>query len=229
MHSNLRLKRSLMSRGGFSLIELLVVIAIIAILAAMMFPTFARARDKAREVACMSNMRQLGMAIAMYSESHHRLPWDDLTLGGAPEGTAPTWTWRLMVYPYVNNVQVYVCPTAARLDSFDATWPDYDQDAGYAINHVHWDNDLGTDAEPPPGHSMRDIQHPSTVILLTDYTGDYSLSYLGTQQHGFVRSDAAATRHNDGCNYLFLDGHVKRLVPSAVPCSDQECWWSIGR
>src|SRR5690554_2162755 len=136
------------SKSGFTLIELLVVIAIIAILAAILFPTFARAREKAREVACMSNMRQIGLGFAMYVEDHRRLPWDDQTVGGLGEGTAPTWTWRLMLQPYIRNTQIFVCPTAPRLSDFDGTWPDYHQDAGYAINHVHWDDDLGTDAEP---------------------------------------------------------------------------------
>ncbi len=214
-------------RRGFTLIELLVVIAIIAILAAMLFPTFARAREKAREVSCMSNMRQLGLAFGMYNEDHHRMPWDDLTINGLPEGTAPTWTWRLMILPYINNTQIFVCPTAPRLNQFDGTWPDYDQDAGYAINHVHWDNDLGTNAEPPPGRTMSEIINPSETILLTDFTGNYVISAYGTQQHGFVRSDEAARRHTDGANYLFCDGHVKKLVPTAVPCSDPSCYWSI--
>ncbi len=215
------------SRRGFSLIELLVVIAIIAVLAAMLFPVFARAREKARQVACLNNMRQLGLAFGMYNEDYHRLPWDDLTVGGAPEGSAPTWTWRLMIYPYVKNHQIFVCPTAPELSTFDGTWPDYDQTAGYAINHVHWDNDLGTDAEPPPGHTMDEVRFPSQVILITDFTGEYAISHFGTQEHGFVRTDDAATRHNDGCNYMFLDGHVKKMMPTQIPCSDQSCYWSI--
>ena len=215
------------SRRGFTLIELLVVIAIIAILAAMLFPTFARAREKARQVACMSNIRQIGLAFSMYYEDYHRLPWDDLTVGGLPEGTAPTWTWRLMLQPYINNTQIFVCPTAPDLNQFDGTFPDYFQDAGYAINHVHWDNDLGTSAEPPPGHTMEEIKHPAETVLITDFTGDYAINAYGTQAHGFVRTDRAATRHNGGCNYLFCDGHVKKLVPTAVPCSDTSCYWSI--
>ncbi len=214
-------------RSGFTLIELLVVIAIIAILAAMMFPVFARAREKARQVACLNNMRQIGLAFGMYNEDHHRLPWDDLTMGGAPEGSAPTWTWRLMLQPYIHNTQIFVCPTAPDLNEFDGTFPDYGQDGGYAMNHVHWDDDLGTDAEPPPGHTMDEIRRPSQTILITDFTGEHAISGYGTQEHGFVRDDDAAGRHNDGANYMFCDGHVKKMMPGAVPCSDQNCYWSI--
>lgn len=214
---------------GFTLIELLVVIAIIAILAAILFPVFARAREKARQTSCLSNLRQLGLAMEMYYEDYQRFPWDDLTEGGALEGTAPTWTWRLMIYPYVHNTQIFVCPTASQLNSFDATYPDYDQLAGYAINHVHWDDDLGTDAEPPPGHTMSMVRSPAEVILLTDFIGDHVISHFGTQEHGFVRRDSAATRHNEGCNYLFVDGHAKWLRPTQVHCSDTLCYWSMGR
>ncbi len=103
-----------------------------------------------------------------------------------------------------------------------ATWPDYGQTAGYAINHVHWDNDLGTDAEPPPGHATSEVLYPAQTILLTDFTGYHAISHFGTQEHGFLR-----TRHNDGCNYLFCDGHVKWYVPTQIRCSDAVCMWSI--
>ncbi|MEA3402084.1 MAG: H-X9-DG-CTERM domain-containing protein [Armatimonadota bacterium] len=76
---------------------------------------------------------------------------------------------------------------------------------------------------PPHGGSA------SPAILLTDFTGEHSISHYGTQRHGFMRSDEAASRHNEGCNYLFCDMHVKWLRPTQIPCSDQECWWSIAR
>lgn len=216
-----------MPRRGFTLIELLVVIAIIAILAALLFPVFARAREKARTASCQSNLHQLGAALAMYVGDHdERYPWDDLTIGER-EGVHPTWTWRLMIFPYVRNTQVYVCPSAAELSGFDATWPDYEQTAGYALNHVHWDDDLGNGAEPPPGHTTAEVRFPSRTVLVTEFTGQYVISHFGTQQHGYVRSDQAGTRHSGGCNWLFCDGHVKWHRPSQVTCSDAQCWWSI--
>ncbi len=98
----------LSKRAGFTLIELLVVIAIIAILAAILFPVFAKARQKAQQTTCLSNVKQLTLGEVMYASD-----WDD---------TLPIWclygvygsgcrtTWRYMIYPYVKNVAVYRCP-----------------------------------------------------------------------------------------------------------------------
>ena len=95
-------------RKGFTLIELLVVIAIIAILAAILFPVFAQAREKARQTSCLSNMKQLGISLTMYAQDY--------------DGTMPMTSWELgklkakihwsyLVQPYVKNVQIFVCPS----------------------------------------------------------------------------------------------------------------------
>ncbi len=96
-----------MKRGGFTLIELLVVIAIIAILAAILFPVFARARAKAQQNNCLSNVKQLGLGVMMYvSDYDSRFPY-------AWSSVAPTPMWSGSVYPYVKNLQIFACPSTS--------------------------------------------------------------------------------------------------------------------
>jgi prepilin-type N-terminal cleavage/methylation domain-containing protein/prepilin-type processing-associated H-X9-DG protein len=93
-------------KAGFTLIELLVVIAIIAILAAILFPVFAQARDKARQAACLSNTKQLGNALAMYTQDFD----ETLPMGGWSRTDGTQSRWFRDLYPYVKSVDVYVCP-----------------------------------------------------------------------------------------------------------------------
>jgi prepilin-type N-terminal cleavage/methylation domain-containing protein/prepilin-type processing-associated H-X9-DG protein len=105
-------------RSGFTLIELLVVIAIIAILAAILFPVFAQARDKARQAGCLSNTKQIGTAIQMYAQDYDEtLPqyWDDPA--GEPNNKGakndnPLGYWHNQIQSYVKNYQVFICPSA---------------------------------------------------------------------------------------------------------------------
>jgi prepilin-type N-terminal cleavage/methylation domain-containing protein/prepilin-type processing-associated H-X9-DG protein len=109
------------NRLGFTLIELLVVIAIIAILAAILFPVFAQAREAARKTSCLSNTKQLGLGAMMYLQDYDEMyvcnSWDTPPLGvgghDSPEGpnylSGTQWPWRIM--PYLKNKQIFVCPS----------------------------------------------------------------------------------------------------------------------
>ena len=108
------------NKKGFTLIELLVVIAIIAILAAILFPVFAQARAKARQVSCLSNIRNLNTAILMYvQDSDESFPfwqWGQSYSGASGAGSTPNHfesLWVNAIYPYVKNAQVYACPNDA--------------------------------------------------------------------------------------------------------------------
>lgn len=96
----------LQAGAAFTLIELLVVIAIIAILAAILFPVFAQAREKARQISCVSNMRQIGTALRMYAQDYDEL-FPHLRLGPGDAGA----TWRNAIFPYVKNVDIFACPS----------------------------------------------------------------------------------------------------------------------
>src|SRR5215218_9411855 len=98
---------------GFTLIELLVVIAIIALLAAILFPVFARARENARKASCLSNVKQLGLAIAQYTQDFD----ETLPIGGGnsspgcPTGGTPNYRWYSDLVAYTKSTQVYICPS----------------------------------------------------------------------------------------------------------------------
>jgi prepilin-type N-terminal cleavage/methylation domain-containing protein/prepilin-type processing-associated H-X9-DG protein len=120
---------------GFTLIELLVVIAIIAILAAILFPVFAQARESARTISCLSNQKQIGTAVIMYLQDYdEKYPWaainlNDCAASGRPAGCGypeynrrdmpwvnlrvTAWGWDKLIYPYVKNIQAYKCPSAS--------------------------------------------------------------------------------------------------------------------
>jgi prepilin-type N-terminal cleavage/methylation domain-containing protein/prepilin-type processing-associated H-X9-DG protein len=107
-------------QSAFTLIELLVVIAIIAILAAILFPVFAQAREKARQTSCLSNTRQLANAVAMFTQDHDEmLPkafFNDVVNG--PTGMPWNTGWDGAIYPYIKNAQVFACPS----DTFKRTY-----------------------------------------------------------------------------------------------------------
>ena len=106
---------------GFTLIELLVVIAIIAILAAILFPVFAKAREKARQTSCLSNVKQIVLAALQYAQDYdERLPMHVVA-----SNASPTWLyWPRAVFPYIKNEQVFECPSDSApttLGSFGGT------------------------------------------------------------------------------------------------------------
>ena len=155
-------------RRGFTLIELLVVIAIIAILAAILFPVFARAREKARQTSCLSNIKQLTTAALMYVTDNND------TLFGHIQGTRsdfwppeePFINWAQQIYPYVMNEQLFNCPSRAA-NQFNYDPVARDTRFGYGINY--WQTYYyyrGT---------LADIERPSETIWFAD--GDVYIVY----------------------------------------------------
>jgi prepilin-type N-terminal cleavage/methylation domain-containing protein/prepilin-type processing-associated H-X9-DG protein len=217
-------------RRGFTLIELLVVIAIIAILAAILFPVFAKAREKARQTSCLSNMKQIGLAFMQYAQDYDEtLPTDWITL---PPGTPWTdrYTWRAAIFPYIKNTQVFSCPSdsyvysgalAGQCQNGEGNIP-----ASYGDNTFHWDSGVPN----PPGTlycRVGQILLPAQLIIAGDSSyGGHQLSYQPNTLNT-VRSDPGSMRHNEGCNYCFADGHAKWLKPSSVEDTAAVCNWAI--
>src|SRR5579862_733995 len=99
-----------MRRKGFTLIELLVVIAIIAILAAILFPVFAQAREKARAISCLSNCKQIGLSFAMYVQDYDETtPLQESPAPSVADGVTKSY-WYILIQPYVKNWQLFLCP-----------------------------------------------------------------------------------------------------------------------
>jgi len=215
---------------GFTLIELLVVIAIIALLAAILFPVFSRARENARKSSCSNNLKQITLGWTQYIQD-----WDEMTIPVSTTGSSGTgvaFVWNQLIQPYVKSTQVLACPSL--------TSPQ-----GYTHN-------FGLMSGPRPatsvGRSLADIARPSQTPAFMDATG-YSPAnttpvnqcfafvidpgpvmttlydgrrltdpvpappapYTGTWNGGGTSTAAAAfpTRHLDGINMSFADGHVK--------------------
>ncbi|MFO7945967.1 MAG: DUF1559 domain-containing protein [Armatimonadota bacterium] len=204
-------------RKGFTLIELLVVIAIIAILAAILFPVFARAREKARQTSCLNNAKQLVLAVQMYAQDYDEmLPYDDLDYNNDGSENAGDGTWRSMLLPYVKNQQIFLCPSGTPPSNvFDGSWDDFGQNAHYAVNVAHWDSSTGSGHTPPYGKALARVESPSNCVFILESNGSHSQG-IAEKTVRWVPSASWATRHNGGANYGFVDGHAKWMKPEVL-------------
>ena len=204
-----------MHRRGFTLIELLVVIAIIAILAAILFPVFAKAREKARQTACLSNMKQIATASMMYSQDYDETY--TLTVIDYPGHYSAAYTfWQEMLQPYMKNWQMLVCPSRTRPlrtsrltgELVPHVWGDaysINQNFGYRRNPI----------------GLATVQEPAQVIYATEAT------YATTRPYWWPRgSYLLRPVHNGGLNCAFADGHAKWLGESEA--QKLEYWYFEG-
>ena len=206
-------------RKGFTLIELLVVIAIIAILAAILFPVFAKAREKARQASCQSNIKQLGLALMQYVQDYDEMYPTQYKY--CPTGSNQLFWWHDMIEPYIKNYQILTC-LSANPYPYTGNRPTGLPNplaTNYQANAVP---SLASDATygyggggPIRGATMSSVTLPAECIWVADL---YSWTEFTRNERvaGFpnsLRNGAGYVdmRHNDGANFGFVDGHVKWL------------------
>ncbi|RYX86860.1 DUF1559 domain-containing protein [bacterium] len=219
-----------MKKSAFTLIELLVVIAIIAILAAILFPVFARARENARRTSCMSNLKQMGLGVMQYTQDYdERYP--SQSIGG--NGVAHLDRWMDSIYPYVKSEQLFTCPSSSVNNLYKNTNNGRsamtDANAAYWLGTYVWNVAYWGVATPNRGSfdsaSIAEIQAPATTINVLERINTQNTNAECAWQN--IASTTVATfaqpasspptlgntafRHLDTQNVLFCDGHVKSL------------------
>lgn len=183
-------------KTAFTLIELLVVIAIISILAAILFPAFARARENARRASCLSNLKQVGIAMMQYTQDNDErymvADHDDADANGVAD-----YAWFVPLQPYIKSEQIFQCPSLGA----ETTTPNPNTD--YIINGFF-----------AHGVSQAIFQQSALQIMVAERKEnlnvfDYHAWMRGVTPQFEFEDNISRDRHFDGSNYLFADGHAK--------------------
>jgi len=216
--------------SAFTLIELLVVIAIIAILAAILFPVFAQAREKARATSCLSNVKQLALGELMYAQDFDETYPMTAALRDSNDPDSQQYYWLEMIDPYVKSggsnsqdlrakTSIYVCPNylvgAPTVDEAGNSFPDAPTTGQYPLTSyapnfspttAWWA--LGADwaGENASVGTLAATGKPSQQIMLAPNHDCCVETWGGGGNNNWTR---AARRHTDGANYAMLDGHAK--------------------
>jgi prepilin-type N-terminal cleavage/methylation domain-containing protein/prepilin-type processing-associated H-X9-DG protein len=225
-------------RQGFTLIELLVVIAIIAILAAILFPVFAQAREKARSAACISNLKQLGTAAVMYQQDYDgKFVPNFYYNGGTSASGGPLYWWYDLCQPYMKSDPLYTCPSDGAPGSYNFQRPPGRPDPlrfSYCVNAVQgsatptggivsggavaYPGIFGPSQSFGVSLSDAEIEEPADTIFCID--SRFGQPEIRLVERTDVLGDRIPTvsqrpdgyvgkRHNSGANIAFCDGHTK--------------------
>jgi prepilin-type N-terminal cleavage/methylation domain-containing protein/prepilin-type processing-associated H-X9-DG protein len=205
-----------MKKRGFTLIELLVVIAIIAILAAILFPVFAQARDKARATTCLSSTKQIALSVHMYAQD-----FDEAYPMVWPRSAAPAVLWPDVLMPYVKNQGVWKCPSRLRARPLYTT---YGVTFGMNSHAFGYNN-------PAQIIKMGQINYPSELAFCMEVADARDREpWLTLTDCSQVAFDYLANPHQDGLNVAYSDGHAKwsRKTPLCAEGKNgntSRFWW----
>jgi prepilin-type N-terminal cleavage/methylation domain-containing protein/prepilin-type processing-associated H-X9-DG protein len=220
----------MINRRGFTLIELLVVIAIIAILAAILFPVFAKVREKARQTTCASNEKQIGLGLVQYVQDNDE-HWP------AEERNEPGRTqWPLFILPYIKSSAVFLCPSNASPGvSINNGQANFVTAYGANTNGFDCNND-GPWQSSSVGNGMfggansggvsdAQVFSPATTIAVLEMKGGWGsdMVELDDACSGWSQSRFASL-HTNGANYLYADGHVKWQLPFGTIANGVNQW-----
>lgn len=218
------LKHNEMKRKkGFTLIELLVVIAIIAILAAILFPVFARARENARRASCQSNLKQIGLGIMQYVQDYDE--YYPLAQAGVGNTERQRNSWRTQVFPYVKSTQIFECPS----NQLNKTLTN-DNDPPTAFNQSYNSNRWGVIGVDTAPFHIAAIEYPAQLIAVTEIRGtvaafDGDVNYDNGGTASWAHTNALFAGHLGTTNYVFADGHVKAYRPMATIADNTRRMW----
>lgn len=225
-------------KRGFTLIELLVVIAIIAILAAILFPVFAQAREKARQSSCLSNLKQMGTATMMYAQDYDECmaSWNFDTKGLMPENVAYGWNMPFFIWqPYIKSYQVFSCPSAtdqqARVGGVGAAtaqYPAFNQNYGY--NEYIYDSRRNLYKLSTLANSQHGVANIVTIAE-SNFSGIFNdWDAGGTNNATYPTNNLARVmlanpgpkpRHN-GSQVIYADGHAKYIPLNKFRCPNPQ-------
>jgi prepilin-type N-terminal cleavage/methylation domain-containing protein/prepilin-type processing-associated H-X9-DG protein len=232
-----------MRKRGFTLIELLVVIAIIAILAAILFPVFSRAREQARKAACMSNMKNIATAWMMYLQDWDErvVPYECWGCGGY-DPSQPNLRWAVRLQPYIKNLQIFECPSGSTCTleqwgpcgwawHFPPEWKGIRFGYGYDLRLAGWHIKGPNGEDTGTGRPLAQVPRPAEVIAIADSSHKDAcgnrVTFANTcnvnckSELNDPNNWPNYTRHTNGSIVIFADGHVKWLD---VHYLYQNCW-----
>jgi prepilin-type N-terminal cleavage/methylation domain-containing protein/prepilin-type processing-associated H-X9-DG protein len=217
-----------MRKRGFTLIELLVVIAIIAILAAILFPVFAQAREKARATMCLSNMKQVGLGLQMYAQDYDETtpPRNDANFDFAnPAAAAIKPNFLGSLVPYTKNYKIFLCPSAVPLAGTNCATdqsPTALSNTNYMGNAVALGRPLAVVPNPADIVYLQELwQSRCTAFLRPAYdAAANNYYYWHYQRDTTLKIENYTVLHFEGGNVVFADGHVKFRKGSSMRAGD---------